>query len=233
MRLWLLLIASPILCTGIAHAQIPIRHMGWGDSALGNQDNSPECSTLPDQSKLVVSFTAPANVYNLTGVWGYIDFCTKPYAVPPWWTFAPYGGCRGDSLSATADFSKGPSTRIDPWGGRGQTTFAYEPSPLLDSWGMARIEVWVQATNGAPIALEAGKEYYAYAVVFGNPDVGCDGCNLGACFVLNGLVLYHDDIADYTSMDYTNWCRWNGPYDCPFVVATQPTTWGRMKAQYR
>src|SRR5262249_30027816 len=189
---------------------------------------------LPTLSRLVLSLMAPPNVQNFQGVWGYIDFCTKPYAVPSWWTFAPYGGCRGDSLSANADFSNGPFTFSDPWGSRGQTTFAYEPSPLLD-WGMGRIEFWGEPSPGAPVPLENGKDYYACQIVFGNPDTGCDGCSLKACFVLNGLVIYHDGTSTYTDMDYySNYCRWQGGQpDCPFIVATEPTTWGRVKAQYR
>jgi hypothetical protein len=207
--------------------------MGWGDTGPLDQDLSPDCNALPDQTKLVVSFIAPPNVHDLQGVWGYVDFCTKPYPIPPFWTFAPYGGCRADSLSATSDFSKGPFTQADPWGGRGQTTFAYEPSPSGD-WAMSRIEVFVNASAGSPIALEAGKEYYAYQMVFGNPDQGCDGCSLAACFVLNGLVIYHDGTASFTDMDYSNWCRWQGGQpDCPFIVPTQPATWGKVKALYR
>jgi len=231
MRLWLLLIASLVLSTGTAQAEL--RHMGWGDSSYGNQDLEPNCNALPDQSKLVISFTAPSDIHNLESVWGYVDFCTKPYALPSWWTFAPFGGCRSDSLSGSADFSGGPFTYADPWGGRGQTSVQFEPSPIGD-WGMARIEIRVQATSGAPIPLDGGKEYYAGQIVFGNPDQGCNGCDLGACFVLNGLVLYHDGgVPYYTDMDYTNWCLWNIRYDCPFVVATKSTTWGRVKASYR
>jgi hypothetical protein len=221
------------LMAASAQAQVSYRYMGWGDSDANHQDLSPDCGALPDQTKLVVSITAPANVYSLEGVWGYVDFCTKPYPVPPWWTFAPYGGCRADSLSANASFSRGPFTWTDPWAGRGQTTFSFEPSPIGD-WGMGRINVSVHTTPGAPIPLVAGKMYYAFQIVFGNPVQGCTGCNLGACFVLNGLVLVHDGGQEiHTEMDYTNYCRWNGPNDCPFVVATQPVTWGEIKAQYR
>lgn len=233
MRAWLPTMASLLLISANAQAQVSYRYMGWGDSAFGNQDFSPNCSALPAQSRLVISFSAPPNVNNLEGVWGYVDFCTKPYPVPPFWTFAPYGGCRADSLSSTADFSSGPFSLTDPWAGRGQTTFSFEPSPIGD-WGMGRINVAVQATSGAPIPLEAGKKYYAYEIVFGNPAQGCDGCALDACFVLNGLVIVHDGGAEYhTDMDYTNWCRWNSPSNCPFIVATQPSTWGKIKAQYR
>ena len=231
MRAWLPAIAFLVLFTAPAQAQL--RHMGWGDSRDGDQYFTPNCNALPDQSKLVISFGAPANVHSLEGLWGYVDFCTKPYALPSWWTFAPYGGCRADSLSGNADFSSGPSTYSDPWGGRGQTTVTYEPSPIGD-WGMARIEFSVQASAGAPIALVAGKEYYACQIVFGNPDQGCDGCTLAACFVLNGLVLYHDGgVLTDIGMDYSNWCQWNTRYDCPFVVATEPSTWGKLKAKYR
>jgi hypothetical protein len=232
MRSLLPAIAFLVLSTGTAQAQY-FRHMGWEDSVPGDQVVEPNCSALPDQSKLIISFTAPPGVSNLESVWGYIDFCTKPYALPSWWTFAPYGGCRGDALSASANFSSGPSTYADPWAGRGQASVQFEPSPIGD-WGMARLEFQVQAIPGAPIPLQADKEYYASQIVFGNPDQGCDGCGLAACFVLNGLVIYHDGgIPYYTLMDYSNYCLWNVRYDCPFVVATEPTTWGRLKASYR
>src|SRR5215471_5134445 len=123
MRFWLPAVALLVVTVGTAWGQSAHRYMGWGDSTSQDQDFTPNCSALPDQSKLVVSFDAPPGIGNLQGVWGYVDFCTKPNPVPPWWTFAPYSGCRADSLSASADFSTGPFTRVDPWAGRGQASF--------------------------------------------------------------------------------------------------------------
>jgi hypothetical protein len=147
MRLWLLLIASLALSTSVAQAQVPFRHMGWGDSAFGNQQISPDCNALPNQSKLVISFTAPSNVHNLTGVWGYIDSARNPTSCHLVDVLAiqelPRLRCRRQRTF------EGPSTEIDP--GRPRAGHVcLRPSPLLDAWGMARIEVWVQASDGAP-----------------------------------------------------------------------------------
>ena len=220
-----------------AQAQGPLRKMGWGDSAddYDHHNSSPSCGAMPDKSKLVVSFVAPAGVNKLEKVFGYVDLCTKPYPVLPWWTFSPFVGCRSDSLSANAGFSAGPFSRTDPWGGRGQTTFTYGASPG-GSWEMARITVEVTATPGAPIALVANQEYYAFQIEFGNPDVGCGGCEYPACFVLNGLLIYHDGgLIEPTTMDYySNYCRWQGGQsDCPFIVPAINTSWGRVKETYR
>src|SRR5262245_54802221 len=234
MRRWLPLLTLMLALPTAAHAQFEIRKMGWGDSGLYDHDSSPLCSALPDQSKLVVSFEAPPGVQSLTRVWGYVDFCTKPYAIPSWWTFAPFGGCRAESLSVVANFSNGPFSHPDPWGGRGVVTFSYEPHPSGD-WAMSRIWVEVTTSPGSPIPLVAGEESYAFQIVFGNPDACCQGCDLPACFVLNGLVIEHDGDAFYTQMDgYQNYATWQGGQgDCPFVVPTERTTWGRLKESYR
>lgn len=219
-----------------AQAQAPFRKMGWGDSTPGHQDITPNCAALADQSKLVISFVAPKGINNMQGIDGYVDFCTKPYPIPPWWTFSPYFGCRSDSLSASVDFSQGPSSFPSAWGGRqGQLFLGYEPSPT-GSWQMSRIRFAFAPDPGSPIALQEGQEYYAIQIVFGNPDVGCTGCEYPACFVLNGLLLLHDNnIVDPTTSDFNSmYCRWmGGQADCPFIVPTVPTTWGRMKDSYR
>lgn len=220
-----------------AQAQGPLRSMGWEDTKDdSNHDSHLNCGALPDKSKLVVSFKAPAGIQSLERIFGYVDLCTKPYPVLPWWTFDPYTtGCRSHGLSANADFAAGPFTHTDPWGGRGQTYMVYGASPG-GSWEMARITVDVTMTPGAPIPLVAGQEYYAFQIEFANPDVGCGGCELPACFVLNGLLIYHDGgYVEPTTMDfYSNYVRWQGGQsDCPFIVPTLPTSWGRLKEIYR
>ena len=233
-RLLLLFVVLGCCVTDPAGAGLPLRYMGWGDSGLLYTDLSVNCANIPDKTKLVVSFLAPAGVTKLERINGYVDLCTKPYPVLPWWTFSPYTGCRADSLSANSDFSAGPFTKTDPWGGRGQTSFTYGAQPG-GSWEMARIEVDVVAGPGAPIALTADQEFYAFQIEFGNPDGGCGGCEIPACFVLNGLLIYHDGGQVVpTEMDYTNWCTWQGGQgDCPFIVPAKSMTWGKLKETYR
>src|SRR2546426_8160748 len=127
MRRIFVLIVLLALVPAVARAGVPYRHMGWGDSLESLQDNSPDCSSMPDKSKLVISFLAPPGVTQLEGVYGYVDLCTKPYAVLPWWTFSPYTGCRSDSLAANANFAAGRTSHTDPSRGRGGTTCSYTP----------------------------------------------------------------------------------------------------------
>jgi len=211
-----------------------VRKMGWENTRDQDHDASPSCSALPDQNTLVVSFIAPPGVTDLETITAYVDLCTKPYALPPWWIFEPFTGCRSNALSVSADFSGGPYSFPNPWGGNAIASHVYGPGPTPD-WSMARISVTVDKTYGLPAALTEGEEYYAFKIVFDNPDVGCEGCDYGACFVLNGLLLYHDGTVTPTEMDgSSNYVRWQGgQFDCPFIVATERGTWGRVKATYR
>jgi hypothetical protein len=211
-----------------------LRRMGWGDVGLDHRDASPNCSALPDENTLVASFVA-TGISDLRKVEGYVDFCTEPYSLPEWWKFDLAGGCHQDSLSLSVDFSSGPFTQLNPWVDGANVSFQFLENPMGEDPSMARIEFTVESKGVGNVPLEEGKEYYAFKLRFGNPDAGCEGCQIGACFVLNGLLLYHSGEITPTEMDfYSNYATWQGGQsDCPFIVPTRQTSWGRLKALYR
>ncbi len=226
----LLLLFSLVSLSAPAAAQ-SYRYMGWGDSLHDpDTDLAVDCSALPATSTLVVSFEAP--VGDLTGVSGYLDFCTRPYTLPEWWQFNLVGGCREGAYSVTADFSSGPSTHLDPWASGAMVDFSLEYP--FGGPAMGRIWFDISTADGMPVPLQVGEEYYACKFVFDNPSVGCGDCEIPACFVLNGLVLHHSSGVAFTSMDFSNWAQWRGgTVDCPFVVPILGTSWGSVKAVYR
>jgi len=57
-------------------------------------------------------------------------------------------------------------------------------------------------------------------------------CSVRACFVLKSLVLAPSGGKIETDPDYV-WGRWQGNNNCPFVVDAKPSSWGRVKANYR
>ena len=214
-----------------AASDATVRKMGWDDSVNGPLDHSPYCGALPDQSVIVVGFQP--TISDLTGLQAYIDFCTRPYVVPGWWRFSDPQSCRADSLTVTIDFADGPTHATVPWSEQA-TVFHFVEYPFYGDDKMARIWVTIDDPGLGPGSLTPGEEYYAFKVVFGNPDTGCEDCETPACFVLNGMSLNYSEGIDFTEMDLSNWAMWQGgTYNCPFIVQTERFTWGRVKALFR
>ena len=228
MRVPLLLAAS--LALAAPAEAFPLRYMGWGDAYPGEFDHSPSCAALPATSTLVVAFDAAEP--DLVGLSGYIDFCTRPNTLPEWWRFDDVEGCRYWAFTVSTDFSGGPSSHPSPWGG----------GAVVDYWmeypfgGPAMARIWFDITtpDGNPVPLSIGERYYAFRIVFDNWAAGCTGCEVPACFVLNGLLHHHSEGITATEMDYSNWAKWQGgTFDCPLIVPTLSSSWGSVKAIYR
>jgi len=93
----------------------------------------------------------------------------------------------------------------------------------------------VRKMSWVALPLVAGANYLAFKIRFGNPSTGCGECEHGACIVLNELRFTHDGgQITGTQMDYTNYCSWqSGVYDCPFIVPSVVSSWGKVKDAYR
>jgi hypothetical protein len=214
-----------------APAAAQLRFMGWGDSTPNHQDLAFDCANPPAEATLVVSFVSP--VSDLVGVRAVIDMCTKPDDLPEWWRFDLSEGCRAGTIGATTDFAAGPSTHAVAW--EGPTSVTTEVH-FGHTWSAAMNRFVVTIANGnlTPIPLVVGKEYYALKLTFRTPDGACPGCEMRACFVLNGLTPVTSTGEVETIMDYSNWTRWqDGKSGCPFIVPATAATWGRVKAAYR
>jgi len=217
----------------VAAAGAEPRFMGWEDTNVTDRDNSPNCEDLPSRSRLVVSFVAPPGIEAVDELNAVIDFCTAPDPLPEWWRFDLGQGCREDSMRVFIDFSNGPFTHPVLWPTDADvvTTFVpgFEGNPAL-----ARIAVTIRPGEISTGPLEAGTEYYAFGVEFGNPTTGCNGCDHAACFIVNSLTLTHSGGIYASDMDYRNYATWQGgPGNCPFIVPIRQTTWGQIKAVFR
>ncbi|MBZ0266544.1 hypothetical protein K8I85_00175, partial [bacterium] len=96
--------ASPAAATLVG-----VRSIGWGDPyPVGQMDIYPDCQN-PEMYSMVASFRVPALPGGAYGVEVAIDFCTMPVALPEWWQFTEPGGCREGGMTASADFTAGPS----------------------------------------------------------------------------------------------------------------------------
>jgi hypothetical protein len=104
------------------------------------------------------------------------------------------------------------------------------------SASMNRFIVTVATANGQPFAIQPDRQYYAFRLRFLTPSGPCAGCDLPACFMLNGLTIETtagpiEAVGNYDGM-YGRW-KHEVAGGCPFVVPAAPSTWGRLKASYR
>ena len=211
------------------------RSIGWGDTDIfGSGDLWMDCDH-PEAAVLVASFSVYDSV-EVTGLEGAVDFCTMPHALPEWWQVEQSGGCREGALTVSADFSSGPSTHQDFWGGHGVADFTYITNHMGDA-DRVRIAVTVSVDSVfASVPLSPNTEYYAFRLDFAPPtSTPCPGCDYPACFVINELrLLTTTGPVELWADGYSNYARWQGGQGgCPFIVAVQPTSWGRVKSLYR
>jgi hypothetical protein len=182
---------------------------------------------------LVAAFEAPAGT--LRAIVAHVDMCTVPSELPAWWRFDLPGGCREGTIGVSTDFSAGPSSFANPWTGPVTATVAVQFGGSTWSTAMNRFTVTVAGAGPGLFKVQPGTTYYAFKLVFTTPKGTCEGCAMRACFVLNSLdVVTESGFISPTTMNYGNWTNWQGgQFDCPFVVAAAPASWGRVKAAYR
>ena len=213
-----------------AASQVASRNMGWDDSTPGHMVLTFDCQNPPDDATLVVSFQAP--VSDVVGISAKVDMCTRPHALPEWWRFDVPGGCREGLYEVSTNFAAGPSSHPVAWNG-GVTASVNLIPGYLWSDAMNRFLVTVLSSNGQPMPLVPGEEYYAFKLRFVTPDGPCVGCDVHACFVINDLTITTSTGKVETQLadGFSQWQGDTAP-GCPFVVPAQPATWGKIKATY-
>jgi hypothetical protein len=227
MMLLLMVLAAP--------AAAQTRALAWLEGNSMRSDASPECSALPDSQVLVVTFQVDAALGPVEQVDAMVDYCTEPHELLDWWRFDTAGQCRPTGLSVSADLTGAPSGHRDIWNGTATASAVYAP---FHDGGLthARIHVTVTPHPDSTVVLATGHSYYACRIVFRNPDVGCTGCSMPACFIVNEVSVVHAGGTYYTSYpgDLSNYVTWQGGQgNCPFIVPVEPTTWSAIKARVR
>ena len=242
-----LLIAGALLCLGVsmASAQGGI-NLSWSDcGAAGTLQQNFACNTNNANPPhiMVGSAIAPDSIPAMVAMAAVLDLQTNQAALTPWWNFDGTG-CRAtptSSMTGSFDFSGGPFTCNDIWGGVASGGLNYQSGYGMPNRGRIRLVCAV----AAPLHVDNVTENYYFKVSFNNLKTtgtgACAGCTDGACIVFNSLELDQNPGLGNTTItnpllhNYVLWQAGGGSIagGCPQAVPTHNTTWGSVKSLYR
>ena len=248
-RYSLLLLATLATGPAPALAQQGGINLSWNDcGAYGQSLETFACNTNVGTHRLVASFVSPLPLTQLEGVDVIVDMAFLQPTVPSWW-MAQSGGCRTPAITSNADFSAGPSSCGDPWGGAVLSAANVQPGVPFPNRVRLRALAAVYPAN-TPVTVDDVTEYYAVEFVIGNQKTvgpaACAGCNEPACVLLTSIKLVQSvGVGDYTltnplTNQLVGWqCQaaighggcYFDPYSC--TTPTRNPTWGAIKGMYR
>jgi hypothetical protein len=173
-------------------------NLSWDDCGqAGNVLKTWTCDTNSGASfTLVASFVPPTGIASFTGVTGELRMAAQG-ALPDWWKHGS-GYCRGTSaIQASADFTAGPSTCVDPFAGAASGGFTYQLQPDPN-------RVRLQVQYGLPVqdaaTLDPANEYYAFRVSVARAKStgsgSCAACLTPVCITLNEMRLVQENDPD-------------------------------------
>jgi len=240
-----ILIAGAMLVLGASVASAAGVNLSWNDCGLAGQLNATfACNTntgLPFPA--IASYVPPAGVDQFLGLSAQIDITTDQPNLPDWWKHGT-GQCRGTTgLTVSFDFTSGPFTCADVFGGQAAGGFAYDVGFGSPARARFRIQAAIPADTAVPI--DPSTEYYAFKANFARGKTtgtgSCAGCTNSACIVLNEIQLFQPleagndpQITNPADRDYVTWqAPPSGPAGCPLTTPTRSTTWGQVKSLYR
>lgn len=240
LRLLNLALFSIVLCAGApTDARAVGSNLAWDDCFQGAPASMKTFTCDADDGApftLVGSFVPPEGVDQMNGMQAIVDLCTMPHALPDWWRVGA-SDCRAGALTASYDFTGGPSSCTDLWQGQAVGAMNVQVAGAL---GATRLRILLIAAVTTPIALTEGTEYYAFRIHVSRANTStCAGCLTNGCIVLNEVRLTQaagagDVFLTTPEMEYfATWQGMNQSPPCPFVVPTQTSTWGQVKSLYR
>ena len=225
--------------------------MTWNDCYLGpgsSFNQTFDCLTNGGQSELYCAFSMPQAADKVLGVEIVVDLQHSAATLPDWWHFEG-GGCReGLLLDAAADFA-GQTACIDMWQGAATPALAmiqgYIPTEPRGASNTARIKVAVSVLPEDAVTVDGANSYYAARIIIKHAkstgDPSCAGCGLGACLVLNSILVGRlpgapggDYVLQIPGAGSGNWARWQGGggANCA-AVPVRNRAWGQLKGLYR
>jgi len=240
-----ILIAGAMLILGTSVASAAGINLSWSDCGAAGQLNATfDCNSNAGAPFTAVgSFIPPAGIANFLGIAAQIDITTDQATLPDWWQHGT-GFCRGTTgLAVNFDFTSGPFTCTDFFGGQAAGGFAYDVGFGNPNRARFRIQCAVPIDNKGPV--DPANEYYAFKANFLRPKTtgagSCAGCSNPACLVLNEIQLFQPPdaandprITNPASRQYITWqTPPTGPAGCPLTTPTRNSTWGQVKSLYR
>jgi len=246
MKHWLLrlsVLTATLALAATANAQV---NLSWTDcGSAGALDATFACnSNTGAPFTLVGSLIAP-DAPRAVAMEFYLDMIEANPTQLPWWqldTFEFPSPCRAGGVTPNADFTGGPFTCIDYWGGQASGGLGGVLHNFLGVGDNTQRFKGVFAT-AAEVPMTAGDELYCFKLnILRTKTTGagsCAGCSDPACFVLNRITVNQPAlVGDFNQTGPApggrDFCTWQGGAgaNCA-TVPTQNRTWGQVKALYR
>lgn len=240
-----ILIAGAMLVLGASAASAAGINLSWNDCGTNGTPNAVfACNSNAGLGfTAVASFDPPAGIVEFLGIAAQIDIVTDQANLPDWWKHGT-GQCRSTTgLSINFDFTSGPFSCTDVFGGAAAGGFAYDVGFGTPARARLRVQAAIPVDNRVPV--DAGTEYYvlkANLLRAKTTGVGnCVGCANSACVVLNSIQLFQPleqnndpEISNPRDRNFVTWqVPATGPVGCPLSTPTQTKTWGQVKSLYR
>jgi hypothetical protein len=169
-------------------------NLSWNDCGpFGSATRFSSCSTNTGTNSLVGSFMAPPGINAMVGIEVVMYVQSPDLVMPDWWRMGSTG-CTGRTSSAAAsfDFTSGPFTCFDYWGGQASGGISYE-NAFGGAANRARIRVIVAIPNGYQHPIDPADEIYGFRLNINNArTVGtgqCAGCLSPVCIQLSSIQL--------------------------------------------
>lgn len=237
--------AGALALISVGSVQAAGINLYWNDcSVSGVTNRNFACTNNTATFDLYVSIDPPTGVVGADGHEIVIDLQSASNPMPAWWDFHNPVACRDLALSASADFTTGPSGGTDcvnPWQDIFTVGFlAYEKSFMGDPT-RARLLGGITVASSQTAEMSAGNEYYSIKFrIDSQKTVGtdaCSGCLDPLCLVLNlvRITQASGPTIDVSNPHTSNYVTWQGG-NVIGSLCTTPTltpTWGRVKSLYR
>jgi len=238
-----LVIAGAMLAVSASFAAAAGINLSWNDCGLNGQPTASfDCASNSGVPfTMFASYIPPAGVDQCLGLASQIDITSSTPTLPDWWKHGTTQ-CRGTSgMTVNFDFTSGPFSCIDFWGGQAAGGFAYDVGFNSPNRARLRVQCAIPADQAAPV--DASTEYYAYKVNLQRAKStlsgSCAGCSTPMCIVLNEIQLFQPleagndpEITNPASSNFVTWQQAVVP-GCPLSTPTQTKSWGQVKSLYR
>lgn len=246
MNRWLLrlslLTAALALAASTALAQV---NLSWTDcGAAGAADMTFACNTNTGAPFVLVCSFPAINSPTAVALTGVLDFIQVNAAQDAWWQMdgsAFPGACRSSAVTYNADFTAGPFTCTDYWGGVGTAVGGVVFNGAGRGPNTNRFKITVGSPGTEMPMTDADGELYAFKIsILRSKTVGtglCAGCSDPGCFVLNLIRVETTNNAN--DVDLTgpapggrDQVTWQGAGASCATVPAKNRTWGQVKALY-